>query len=427
VFDGDLTAVVSFIGVVLQLGGEIMLVALFVLLRRYVLRRNYFAAWTAAWSCGAAAILALCLRYFIMPRLLESPVDDDALGVHVLYLAYQLGKLSAFALFLAGTATYVTGTRLLGSRYAVFGAVAAYAIISLIGTGGTLNQLVVWQAPIAVMTLGACGALLFALPASRRTLGSMATASAFSALALLWLVYGVAFSVDAAARATHPWSFVVVNLNTYADLLLNIALGVGMVVLLMEDAKREVDDAQAELRVAHDQLQRASLYDTLTDSLNRNAFAQGVGLEMARGTFGTVVISDLDNLKDVNDAYGHAAGDMLLRHCADILRSTLRPYDKLYRWGGDEFLLVIPSARGAAVETRLTDALANGKSIALPDGREIKLEVSLGTADYTSAEGLAESIQLADEAMYRQKHARKSPDTGIRALKIDSRAISIVR
>ena len=426
-FDGDLTAVVSFIGVVLQLGGEIMLVALFVLLRRYVLRRNYFAAWTAAWSCGATAIFALCLRYFIMPRLLAAPVDDGDASVRGLYLAYQLGKLSAFAFFVAGTAMYVTGTRLLGSRYAVFGAAAAYAIVSLIGAGGTLNQLIVWQAPIAVMALGACGALLFALPASRRTLGSMATAAAFSALALLWLVYGVAFSVDEAARATHPWSLVVVNFNTYADLLFNIALGVGMVVLLMEDAKREVDDAQAELRVAHDQLQRASLYDTLTDSLNRNAFAQGVGLEMARGTFGTVVIADLDNLKAVNDAYGHTAGDMLLRQCADLLRSTLRPYDKLYRWGGDEFLLVIPSARGVDVETRLTDSLVNGKSVALPDGREIKLEVSLGAADYTSAEGIAESIQLADEAMYRQKHARKSPDTGIRAVRLESRPISIIR
>src|SRR4051812_6581890 len=98
-FDGDLTAVVSFIGVMLQLGGEIMLVALFVLIRRYVLRRNYFAAWTVAWGCGATAILALCLRYFIMPRLLESPIDDDAFSVRGLYLAYQVGKLSAFAFF----------------------------------------------------------------------------------------------------------------------------------------------------------------------------------------------------------------------------------------------------------------------------------------------------------------------------------------
>ena len=197
-FDGDLTAVVSFIGVVLQLGGEFMLVALFVLLRRYVLRRNYFAAWTAAWGCGAAAILALCLRYFIMPSLNASPVDDANASVRALYLAYQIGKLSTFAFFVAGTAMYVTGTRLLGSRYAVFGAALAYAIVSLIGSGGSLNQLVVWQAPIAVMSLGACGALLFALPASRRTLGSMATATGFTAVGLLWLGYALAFKIGRA-------------------------------------------------------------------------------------------------------------------------------------------------------------------------------------------------------------------------------------
>jgi diguanylate cyclase (GGDEF)-like protein len=425
--DGDLSAVVSFIGVVLQFGGEIMLVALFVLLRRYVLRRSYFAAWTAAWVCGAAAILALCARYIIMPRLLAVPLDDASTAVRALYLVYQIGKLSSFAFFVAGTAMYVTGTRLLGSRYIVFGCAMAYAVVSLIGAHGSLNVLVVWQAPVAVVSLGACGALLFTLPASRRTLGSTAAASAFTALAALWLIYGIAFSIDFAARPTHPWSSVVTNFNTYCDLLLNIALGVGMVVLLMEDAKREVDDAQAELRVAHDQLQRAALYDTLTDSLNRRAFSQGVGLEMARGTFGTVVISDLDNLKAVNDAFGHAAGDALLRHCADVLRSTLRPYDKLYRWGGDEFLLVIPSARGADVETRLTDALAGAPPVELPAGGTIKLEVSLGAADYASAEGLDESIQLADEAMYRQKHARKSPENGIRAIPLASRPVSIVR
>ena len=116
-------------------------------------------------------------------------------------------------------------------------------------------------------------------------------------------------------------------------------LGYAMVLVLMEDSKREFDDAQAELRVTHDQLRRAALYDSLTDSLNRRAFAEGVGLEMVRATFGTVVIADLDNLKLVNDRHGHMAGDQIIRRCADVLRATLRPYDKLYRWGGDEFLL----------------------------------------------------------------------------------------
>lgn len=414
---GDLTAVVSFIGVVVQLGGELLLVLLFVLLRRFVLRRGYFAAWTYAWACGAAAIMALCVRYFIMPQLGSSPVDESSVAVRSLYLVYQIGKLSSFALFVAGTAMYVTGSRLLGSRKLVFATTLLYAVASVVGSAGNLNQLVVWQAPLAVVTLGACAALMFTLPPSRRTLGSMAGGGAFAALAALWLVYGISFGMVSSGVTPPIWASAVVNFNTYLDLLLNIALGFTMVVLLMEDAKREVDDAQGELRVAHDQLRRAALYDTLTDSLNRRAFAQGVGLEMARGTFGTVVIADLDNLKEVNDSYGHAAGDRLLRQCAELLRSTLRPYDKLYRWGGDEFLLVIPSARGSDVAERLGEVLARAEPIEVAKGtRTVTLKVSLGAADYTSAESIDASINLADEAMYRQKHARKSPDRGVRAL-----------
>ena len=423
--DGDLTAVVSFIGVVVQLAGELLLVMLFVLLRRYVLRRGYFAAWTLAWACGAAAILALCVRYIIMPSFAATPIDDAALATRILYLIYQVGKLSSFALFIAGTAMYVTGSRLSGSRnFVAFGAVG-YAILSLVGSGGDLNQLVVWQAPVAVVSLGTCAALLFTLPSSRRTLGSVGGGGAFAVLAILWLAYGIAFGMSDRADAPR-WADAVVNFNTYFDLLLNIALGFAMVVLLMEDAKREVDDAQAELRVQHDQLRRAALYDTLTDSLNRRAFAQGVGLEMARGTYGTVVIADLDNLKSVNDAHGHSAGDRLLRQCADLLRTTLRPYDKLYRWGGDEFLLVIPSARGEDVEARLREVLSQAPALGVPNGKgTVQLEVSLGTADYTSAEGLDESIQLADEAMYRQKHPRKSPEGGMRAVRISAPVVTI--
>src|SRR6185503_21280229 len=102
--------------------------------------------------------------------------------------------------------------------------------------------------------------------------------------------------------------------------------------MLMEDSKREVSDAQAELRMSHDRLSRAAMFDSLTDSLNRRAFAEGVGLEMARATFGTVVIADLDNLKMANDRFGHAAGDQLIRRCSDVLRDALGRNDKLYRW-----------------------------------------------------------------------------------------------
>lgn len=424
--EGDLTAVVSFIGVVVQLGGELLLVLLFLLLRRYVLRRGYFAAWTGAWICGAAAIGALCVRYIIMPQMTAEPVYESSFTVRALYFTYQLGKLASFAFFVSGTATYVTGRGSWGPKFLVAGLALAYTVTSLAVSGGSLNELVVWQAPVAVVALGACAALFFTLPASRRTLGSAAGGSAFTGLAILWLVYGVAFGLVSDGRAPDGWAQSVLSYNTYFDLLLNVALGFAMVVVLMEDAKREVDDAQGELRVAHDQLRRAALYDTLTDSLNREAFAQGVGLEMARGTFGTVVIADLDNLKDVNDTFGHAAGDKLLRQCADLLRSTLRPYDKLYRWGGDEFLLILPSARAVDVQARLTEVLGSAAPLPLgAGGNPVQLAVSLGAADYTSAETFDETIQRADEAMYREKYRRKSPDRGVQRVSLKSGPVRV--
>jgi len=416
--DGDLTAVISFIGVVVQLGGELLLLLLFFLLRGYVLRRSYFTAWTAAWACGAIAIGALVVRYVLMPRLGTPPLDDSSPLVRALYLTYQVGKLASFAFFVSGTAMYVTGSRLVGRVPVVIGVTIAYGALSLALSDGTVNDLVVWQAPVAVIALGGCAALLFSLPASRRTLGSSAGGAAFTGLAVLWLLYGMSFGMVVDGQPPAGWPGVLLEFNTYFDLLLNTALGFAMVVVLMEDAKREVDDAQGELRVAHDQLRRAALYDSLTDSLNREAFAQGVGLEMARGTFGTVVIADLDNLKQVNDSCGHAAGDRLLRQCADLLRSTLRPYDKLYRFGGDEFLLVLPSARGADVTARLAEVLAGAAPVQVGRDLEAQLAVSLGAADYTSAEHLNETIRQADEAMYRDKHRRKTPQKGMQRVTV---------
>jgi diguanylate cyclase (GGDEF)-like protein len=206
-----------------------------------------------------------------------------------------------------------------------------------------------------------------------------------------------------------------IRFDAYVDVAIDIALGYSMVVVLMEDAKREIDDAQTQLRVTHDQLRRAALYDTMTDSLNRQAFAEGVGLEMVRATFGTVVLADLDNLKTVNDRFGHAAGDRLLRRCADVIRATLRPYDKLYRWGGDEFLLIVPSARSSDVMKRLHEALAAAEPITLESDMplaDLRLQVSLGASDYSSSEELHFAIERADRAMYQDKTRRKTDPRG---------------
>jgi diguanylate cyclase (GGDEF)-like protein len=406
--------VVVFLGVLVQLGGMLMLIGVFYLLRGHVLRRSYFSAWAAAWAAVAAGIGALVVRYILVPGLRGAPAHEADVTVRGLYFVYQSFKVLGLVLLLRGTVMYVAGARAgFGATRRLWIAAVLFAALSTTVSSRGLNEMVIWQSAIGVPILGYCASMLFWLPRSRRTRGSLATASGFLFLAVLWLFYAGAFGLLVrvhAHTALRAFAARVVSLNSYCDLAANVFLGYAMILLLLEDAKREVDDAQSELRITHDQLRRAALYDSLTDSLNRRAYVEGVGLEMVRATFGTVVLADLDNLKLVNDRFGHSAGDRLLRHCADVLRATLRPYDKLYRWGGDEFLLLVPSARAEDVLQRISEALAAEVHVEGDDDQQIHLEVSLGAADYASAEELPFAVEHADRAMYLDKGRRKAAD-----------------
>jgi diguanylate cyclase (GGDEF)-like protein len=403
--------VLSFLGVLVQLGGAIMLIGLFLMMRRFVLRRAYFTAWVAAWGAWAVAILALVVRYILVPGYVGTTLEDSHPVVRGLYFVYQASKTVGLVLFLRGTLMYVKGAvaGIRATRRFWMGA-AVFAALSTFGSRHGLNEMVIWQAAIASPLLGLCAVAFLRLPRGRRTSGSLATGTSFAVLALLWLAYAGAFGL-VLSGATGPfpdYSRVLVRFNSYYDLACNVLLGYAMILVLLEDAKRELDAAQFELRLTHDQLTRAALVDSLTDALNRRAYIEGVGLDMVRATFGTVVLADLDNLKLANDRYGHGAGDRLLKLCADVFRGTLRAYDKLYRWGGDEFLLILPTAHASDVLARLQRNLESAEPVVVgPDGQVAHLRVSLGAADYGSFEELPQAIERADRAMYEAKNRRK--------------------
>jgi diguanylate cyclase (GGDEF)-like protein len=398
----DIGSLISSIGLLTQTGGALLLVGLFVaLLRAHPRRQPYFREWTRAWIWLLAALLGVVAQYAI-PGL----SGDDTLGVRAANLLYQTGKLLFVVHLLCGTLNYVMGVRPREFLRRAVPVAVGYGVLTAFLPGVLLNGVMLLQAPLIAGPFVLCAWLLLRLPPSRATLGSRATGAVFAMIATLWVGYALAFAmsgIPALREPAGPLDFLL-QYNSYLDLLLQILLGYGMVVVLMEDVKREADDARAQLSVAHDRLQRVSLYDALTGALNRRAYEDGVGLEAVGARFGTAMMMDMDNLKRVNDTWGHAAGDELVRRLVETVRGCVRPLDRIYRWGGDEFLVLFPAALPGDVVPRVRAALQKAnESMAEGDGPPLELQVSIGAADFAGTEGIAGAILRADKAMYEEK------------------------
>lgn len=172
-------------------------------------------------------------------------------------------------------------------------------------------------------------------------------------------------------------------------------------------------DLEGRLSDARDQLEVLATVDALTALLNRRAIQERAEAEVQRaardGTPLSFVMLDIDHFKSVNDTHGHLVGDQALRLVADILAANKRVYDYAGRWGGEEFLLILPrtelpDAKIVAERVRASIAAA---SLDLADGGRLSLRISLGVTTAPSRDPLALHIllQQADEALYHAKHA----------------------
>jgi diguanylate cyclase (GGDEF)-like protein len=161
----------------------------------------------------------------------------------------------------------------------------------------------------------------------------------------------------------------------------------------------------------HDMVERQALVDGLTGLANRRAAADALHGEAARAerlqTPLSVVLADLDGFKDVNDVYGHAVGDEVLRAFADVLRETLRESDVAGRWGGEEFLLLLPGADlGGAIHLaeRVRMGLADKR---IPSAPDLRVTASFGVAEYSGEPNSEQLVAAADSALYEAKRAGK--------------------
>ncbi|MBS0309215.1 MAG: GGDEF domain-containing protein, partial [Proteobacteria bacterium] len=206
--------------------------------------------------------------------------------------------------------------------------------------------------------------------------------------------------------ATVMWAPLMTNLLTqdtgYQVMILiaaMLAFSLSFCVLLLTHIRIEEDLEAARANAEH-----AALIDALTSLWNRRHFEAEALREIERanryGQPASLVLFDIDHFKQVNDNFGHLAGDAVLRQIADIMRSTMRASDLICRWGGEEFAILLPTSMENALSA--TEKLRRAIDVAtFPHGG--KVTISAGCAQWGSGENLDAWSRRADQALYRAK------------------------
>jgi diguanylate cyclase (GGDEF)-like protein len=362
-----------------HLAGTIVLALFFVLLERHD-PRPYLRDWMACWIAQA---IALGVLLFTIRR-------DWQLGFG-LYLFLE--TLHGALLWLAahGYRRTIPPRR----RMWVLVATLAWAAVGpVVLAGPTL-----FAGQLVVLAFASFAAAFVLWPRQETAMmGVRVTAWMLVLLAVVYL--GDAAGITWAVRSeTEPPSFL--DLGPFNVLLLQMLLAFGMVLAASEDARNALFETNAQLADAQRRLKTLAETDPLTGCFNRRVFRELVDDVRGKGTEarGVVVMLDMDGLKAINDQEGHGVGDGAIRAVADAIRSRTRNTDVAVRWGGDEFVVVMP---GISLEE------GRGRRDQIIDGvAQTGFSVSAGIADYSAGVDIMTAVDQADRDMYASRQRKR--------------------
>ncbi len=224
-------------------------------------------------------------------------------------------------------------------------------------------------------------------------------------LALLWLQYQeLVRRIERIARVSDAYQSIALKREATLSERLDKQLR------QLEKVARISDRYQQMMRDLNIALKEASTHDALTGLANRRLLVERLKEETERcrryaRTF-SIVMVDVDHFKDVNDHYGHELGDRALSEIARTMDAELREQDLCGRWGGEEFLVLLP-------ETALSEAQAVVERIRLSvrelvvraDTEQLHITVSIGVAQHHSGENYSNTVNRADKALFEAKRS----------------------
>jgi diguanylate cyclase len=384
----------SNVGLAIQCVG-ILLITLLSMFMRSTIRSNALTYWTAAWASLSLSLISLFAAF----RLGSTHT--------IFYSCYFFGEYLFGLFFVAGCRSQVTSASL-NRKHSYFLIPAIVVSLALPYVSRDFNDLFMIHAAILSVLFMISFFTLRQARGEQTGPGILVMSVALLLMTINFLHYVPAFG----ARKGFFGITVPSNYFRYTslfDLLFELLLGFGTVMVLMESVRREVELANQKLTDARDQLELLVQMDPLTEALNRHAFHSLLrrpenGQENT-ATSGSVAVLDIDNLKPINDTLGHTVGDKAIRAVARAMRSLVRADDMLFRWGGDEFLVLmfkLPQPDASRRIAKLNKILDENCERWI--GESVKVTVSFGVAGFTSLTDLGQAIEQADKAMYAQRN-----------------------
>jgi diguanylate cyclase (GGDEF)-like protein len=385
----------SNVGLAIQCVG-VLLITLLSIFMRSSIKSNALNYWTASWASLSLSLISLFIVFQIdsQPSLLQS--------------GYFFGEYIFGLLFVAGCRAQATGATLT-KKHDYFLIPAVIVSLGLPYASRDFNDVFMIHAPImAVLFLMSFFALRKGRHSEEASPGIRVMSTALLFLGISFLLYVPAFGARKGLWGfTLPENFL--HYTSVFDLVFEILLGFGTVMVLMESVRHEVEMANRKLMQARDKLELLVQMDPLTEALNRHAFHSLLRRPEAGHTdavtSGSVAVLDIDNLKPINDTLGHTVGDKAIRAVARAMRSLVRADDMLFRWGGDEFLVLmfkLPQPEASRRIEKLNKILAENCERWI--GQAVTVTVSFGVAGFTSLTDLGQAIEQADKAMYAQRN-----------------------
>jgi diguanylate cyclase (GGDEF)-like protein len=370
-------------------GATALVIAALLLLLYFYRKRHYILYWTGGWLLVAAA------RFVVLPAYANEPLRWMVYGVS------QFLAIAGALAFVVSADAYRTRPRF----RQVYGMMILPVLIWFALAPLALGRSAAF-APGHTLIAGALGAAGFAYIAllrQARLFGAIAIAASMLGLAVanFWIALGVRAPEDAAYGP-----------NAYVTLGFYLVAALGMQLMTFEDMTYELRVTNRELEAAQSELRDLVTTDPLTSCRNRRFFDEVIGRELERHRRYRIPLSllfvDVDRFKAINDTLGHEAGDRVLQQVAAFLVHRVREADYVFRWGGDEFLILI-SCKEEEAQRKGAELQASfgrsSKAVALPEG----VGLSIGCTEVPpEARDIMPIVKEADERMYADKKRSRS-------------------